>query len=96
MRAFFGKRHVSLTFKVVAAVVSAVSAIVTIFEFVIVPTVLAVVTFVLGIIYGIIAFITEWAISNSTLTFTAIRNFAGPWLLPSSCCRDRSQYETLE
>ena len=33
MRAFFGKRHVSLTVKVVAAVVSAVTAIVTIFEF---------------------------------------------------------------
>ncbi|MGH7669201.1 MAG: hypothetical protein ACRENQ_06865, partial [Gemmatimonadaceae bacterium] len=33
MRAFFGRRHVSLTFKVVAAVVSAVTAIVTIFEF---------------------------------------------------------------
>ncbi len=33
MRPFLGKRHVSLTVKVVAAVVSAVTAIVTIFEF---------------------------------------------------------------
>lgn len=69
---------------------------VTIFQFVIVPTFLSVVTFILAIIYGVIAFITEWAISNSTLTFSAIRNFAGPWLLPASCCRGRSQYETLE